>query len=178
LVSSEQFQNTLRGRGWNSNQDIIRGLYKAGKYQDAIQFAKRAYGINNVGDLDLLYDEAMDPTVRAGQIIVDKNEVVIKFGHRAFGLDAGLDHSLLQGDIFHEGVHVQQLLKDASATITDNVLEAAAYETTLKNAGYLHLSKAVKSYYAIRYIESTGKTKIFQSHFWYNIPRRNKWLIF
>jgi RHS repeat-associated protein len=176
LVSSEQFQNTLKGHGWRSNQQVIKNFYEAGAYQEAIDYAVDVY------DIDILEGKAKwDPTLPAAER--GRNAYVpgplgakwegVRIGAEAF--TGGIYPSQLQGTLFHEARHAQHLLKGELGRVVQQAStgEGLAYGATLRNAGLLHLSKDVRAYYAMRFYQEAGRH--FQNRFWYNIPLRNFW---
>jgi len=180
LVSSEQFQNTFRGYGWKSNQQVIKQLFDTGNFADALEYATKVYGTKAVEGL-----ATYDPTVPAARRGIT-NGVGSELGGRVTNVRIGpgafidetsaFEPSLLQGTLFHEGIHVGQFIRGEAFSLGDDALEAAAYELTLRNAGLLHLTKTVRDYYSQRFFDFT-KTS-FKNHFWYNIPLRNNWFIF
>ncbi len=176
LVSSEQFQNTFRGHGWRSNQQVIKNFYETGAYQEAIDYAVDVY------DIDILEGKAKwDPSIPLRDRGVNTYSPGplgakwegVRIGPGAFTGD--IYPSQLQGALFHEARHAQHLLKGELARVVQQAStgEVLAYGATLRNAGLLHLSKDVRAYYAMRFSQVARRQ--FQNRFWYNIPLRNFW---
>ncbi|KAA0231259.1 RHS repeat-associated core domain-containing protein [candidate division KSB1 bacterium] len=178
FVSSEQFQNTFRGHGWRSNQEVIKNFYEAGAYQEAIDYAVDVY------DIDILKDKVKyDPTMPAGRRGLTSYSRDGSFGLQLKSVTVGpeaftggtsaFQGSWLQGTLLHEARHTEHLLRDEILGVTRRAREVLAYEANLLNAGRLHLSTEVRAYYGRRF--SQVARRHFQNRFWYNIPLRNFW---
>jgi hypothetical protein len=163
FATSQQFQNWKGGYGFQSNDSVIKSFYNQGKYQEAIDYTIKTYGISSAEGAT--YDSTI-PVGTGGT--TDSVTGSIAVGPEAFTKPytngSVFDASRLRGTLFHEGVHAQQVANGSVhfpiSNFSRSVLESQAYGQTLQNAQQLSLSPAVIQYYQGRYQQETQAQQI------------------
>ncbi len=152
---TERIGNLKDGYGFKTNLKVIEKLYNDGRYQEAIDFTVKSYGIDSAKGA--VYDPNM-PLGTGGETDPSGG---IRIGREAFlkpyeGIGS-FDASRLPGTLYHEGVHAAQFKSgipfahlDSSAgyhLLSRAGFETQAYNLTIANALKLDLSKPVINYY-------------------------------